>query len=97
MARVTIAVHLDRNLWRQLAAHPEVRVALNRQARLVAAVARNIAQAEDVDTAITVEDGARPLGRPYSRVVSSDGEGEFGTSRRRRHRVLGRAAGFAKS
>lgn len=96
MARITVAVKLDRNLWKQLADNPHVRIALNRQARLIAAVAANIAKSENVDTSISVEDGTRPLGRPYSRVVSSDGEGEFGSSRRRRHRVLGRAAGFAR-
>jgi hypothetical protein len=42
------------------------------------------------------EDGTRPKGRPYSRVFTQDGSGEFGTSTTPRRRTLGLASARAR-
>lgn len=69
----------------------EVRRALREQAERVASRARQIDA--EFGEGVRVEDGTRPRGRPYSRVVHDTGaEMEWGTSRTERRRVLGRAA-----
>lgn len=71
---------------------PKVRAALRSQAGGIAAKARSLDAAEGGDATISVEEGTRPRGRPYARAVSDDADGEFGTSKTARRRVLGRAA-----
>jgi hypothetical protein len=71
---------------------PKVRAALREQANRIAARARSLDSAEGGDARITVQEGTRPRGRSFARVVSDDVEGEFGSSKTARRRTLGRAA-----
>lgn len=71
---------------------PGVHQALRREAEALAQRARSINAAEDVPATVRVEQGTRPTGRPYARVLSDAADAEFGTSRTARRRVLGRAA-----
>lgn len=68
-----------------------VREALRKRRDRIAQRAQVIADNEDVDANVRTEEGTRPRGRPYARVLA-DAEQEFGTSRVARRRVLGRAA-----
>lgn len=71
---------------------PGVRNALREQAQAIASRARSINSAEGVKASVTTEHGTNARQRPYSRVLSTNAEAEFGTSRTARRRVLGRAA-----
>lgn len=93
--RVRAKIRVTDEMFRAVVAMPSVRAELARTARTLAATARALAQQDDADTDITVEDGTRPQGRTFSRVVSSNfDESEWGTAERKRTRALGRAAGF---
>jgi len=93
--QVRVKVRVTDDLFRAVVAMPNVRAELARTARTLAATARSLAQQDDADTDITVEDGTRPKGRTFSRVVSSNyDDSEWGTATRKRTRALGRAAGF---
>ena len=70
----------------------KVRTALAARADQIATRARAIADDEEVEVTITRKDGTRPKGRPYSRVTSDNVDAEWGTSKTRRSRILGRAA-----
>lgn len=88
-------VRISNEIFQQAVNHPKVRAELARIAASLAATATAIARAENADTEITVEHGTRPRGRTYSRVVSSNtDESEWGNGRRKRSRILGRAAGI---
>lgn len=78
--------------WRQVVQSRTVRAALADRAARIAVAARQINQAEEQDADIHTEQGTRPRGRSYARVVSTDAEGEFGTETTARRRTLGRAA-----
>jgi hypothetical protein len=51
------------------------------------------ARSERVDVVVQREDGTRPKGRPYAR-ISIPAENEFGDSKTRRLRILGRVVGL---
>ena len=53
--------------------------------------AEGIAKDEGVEMEVTTQAGVRPGGRPFVNVISDNADQEFGTSRTRRRRVLGRA------
>lgn len=82
---------LSRRKWREIVHLPQVRAALAGRAARIAVRAAQINEAENVDAEIHVEHGTRPRGRTYSRVVSTDAEGELGNETVPRRRVLGRA------
>lgn len=93
MARAT--VRISNELWAEVTQLPQVRAELMRQARIIAATAQAISNAEQVDNTITVEEGIRPKGRAFARVTSSNADdSEFGTEEFKRVRALGRAAGI---
>ena len=70
----------------------QVREGLREKADEIASRARRIDP--EFGEGVRVEDGTRPRGRPYSRVVHDTGaDMEFGSSKTERRRVLGRAAG----
>lgn len=54
--------------------------------------AEQIAKAEGVEMNVTTIAGTRPGGRPFVNVVADNVDQEFGTSRTKRRRILGRAA-----
>jgi hypothetical protein len=58
-----------------------------------AAQARAIAVSEGANVVIQREDGTRPAGRPYSR-ISIPAVDEFGDSKTKRLRILGRVVGL---
>lgn len=92
--RVRTRIKISPALFHICVNHPKVRAELARVAASIAGTAKAIASAERADTEISVEHGTRPKGRTYSRVVSSNtDESEWGNGRRKRVRVLGRAAG----
>lgn len=68
-----------------------VRRALREKAKPIAARARRIAASEGVDVEVSVSDGTRPKGRPYSRVSMTPGDVEHGTAYTERRRILGRS------
>lgn len=76
-----------------------VRKALHQTAEKIAPRAKSIARSEGFDefaASITVEDGTRPKGRPYSYVLADTPEGErreYGDSNTGRRRILRRAGG----
>lgn len=69
-----------------------IRAALANKAEEIATAARSLNTTEHVKATVGVEHGTNPLGRPYSRITSTAGAAEFGTSITARRRVLGRAA-----
>lgn len=71
---------------------PGVAAHLQVVANRVAARAKSIAAAEDVDMEVTTVAGVRPKGRPFVNVITNNAEQEFGSSRTERRRILGRAA-----
>ncbi|WP_394621299.1 hypothetical protein JNUCC0626_20040 [Lentzea sp. JNUCC 0626] len=98
MARTRTRVRISHDLFRQVVDLPAVRATLARTAREVAARAQALARQENAEATISVEDGTRPKGRSYSRVVADDyADHEFGTAKRKRTRLLGRAAGTTNS
>lgn len=68
-----------------------VRKALQVKADKIKSRAESIATAEEVTMQVTTEAGIRPRGRPFVNVVSDNAEQEFGSSRTKRRRILGRA------
>lgn len=88
MARVDVY----RDLMRKVADTPKVRAALRVHAQAVASRADQIAAAEAYEFNGRVEEGTRPRGRPFARVISYDADQEFGTWGKKRRRILGRAA-----
>lgn len=86
-------VRLSPELIRGAMQSPAVRAKLDELADGIARRAEAIAEAEDVDVTITRSSGTRPQGRPFARVTSDNVDAEWGTSKTRRSRVLGRAAG----
>lgn len=76
----------------------EVRAALHDTAEQVWARAKSFAGEAKLDAyeaSLRVEDGTRPKGRPYSRVVADDASAEaieWGDTHVVRRRILGRAA-----
>lgn len=70
---------------------PLVRKALQAKADKIKARVESIAAAEEVTMQVTTEAGIRPGGRPFVNVVSDNAEQEFGSSRTKRRRILGRA------
>jgi hypothetical protein len=94
MARANVRVQISTDLFRQVVDMPVVRQRCLEVAQSIAGTAQAIADAEQVDTEITVEDGTRPRGRSYARVTSSNVDAEHGTAATPRRRVLGRAAGI---
>lgn len=85
-------VRISRELIESAMQAQAVRDGLAARADRVAASAKSIAASEAPEVEITREDGTRPKGRPFSRIYSSDVDGEFGTSRTEQRRILGRAA-----
>lgn len=85
-------VQVYRDLLRTVAGTPGVRAALRKQAQAVATRADQIAAAEAYEFNGRVEEGTRPRGRPFARVISYDADQEFGTWGKKRRRILGRAA-----
>jgi hypothetical protein len=83
---------LSQRTWRRIVQSPAVRAALASRAARIAVTAKQINDAENQDADIHTEQGTRPQGRAYARVVSTDAEGEFGTEAVPRRRTLGRAA-----
>jgi hypothetical protein len=78
---------------------PEVTRALHAVADVIAPRARQLATSEGLDefaAAVSVKDGTRPKGRPYSYVIADTPEGErdeWGDTNTARHRILRRAGG----
>lgn len=69
-----------------------VRRSLRDRARPVADRYNQFAQADGSDLRARIEEGTRPKGRPYARVVVDGGAGEeYGDSKTTRRRRLGRA------
>ncbi|WP_410662016.1 hypothetical protein [Amycolatopsis sp. lyj-84] len=79
--------------FRALMRLPGLRARLRGVADGVAARTRANLAAARVDAEVTVEEGIRPRGRSYARVIHDDPFGEFGTKDVPRHRALGRAIG----
>lgn len=71
---------------------PGVAAHLQVVANRVAARAKSIASSEGVEMEVKTVAGVRPKGRPYVNVVTDNAEQEFGSSRTKRRRILGRAA-----
>jgi len=86
-------VQIHRGLLRTVAGTSKVRKALADRARAIAARADQLAtQPPAYEMNAKVEEGIRPKGRPYARVISYDADQEFGTYGIKRRRILGRAA-----
>ncbi|QWF78705.1 hypothetical protein [Amycolatopsis sp. CA-230715] len=86
-------VQLSDREWRRIVALPSVRKRLRFVANQIATRTRaNLSSAGSAAT-VTVEEGIRPKGRAYARVVHDDPFGEYGTEDVPRHRALGRAVG----
>lgn len=75
---------------------PGVIEATRKVAKRIAKRAESIASSEQESMSVWVESGIRPGGRAFSNVVTDGTEQEFGTSKRRKRRILGRAADEAK-
>lgn len=58
----------------------------------VAAKARELLAAEEVEGEVSTSTGVRPKGRPYARTSLSNADQEFGTATTPRRRIMGRAA-----
>lgn len=71
--------------------HPDVRKQLQVVADRIKGRADGLARAEGVDMNVTTVAGVRPKGRPFVNVVGDNAEQEFGSSRTKRRRILGRA------
>lgn len=69
-----------------------VRAALRAKAQDVKGRADSIAATEDVEARFWTEEGTRPKGRSYARVLCDNVDQEFGTSKTARRRILARAA-----
>lgn len=69
-----------------------VRKKLDQVRDRLAVKAQALADAEDVDVPVERTSGTRPKGRPYSR-LSIPAENEFGDSKTKRLRILGRVIG----
>lgn len=70
----------------------KVRDALSARRNVARRKAEQIMDSEQVDGTLTVEDGTRPRGRPYARLLLDNSDQEWGTGNAERRRVLGRAA-----
>ena len=69
-----------------------VRAALKAKADKIASRANSMKPSPD--TKVWVEEGTRPKGRPYGRVLCDDVDQEYGTADTPKIRLLGRAAGI---
>ena len=79
----------------QAAAQSEgVRKVLAERRDRLARAAEALAASEDVEGEVSTSEGTRPKGRPYARVEFDNVDQEWGTSKTRRRRILGRAAGL---
>lgn len=58
-----------------------VRQAINAERDKIAQRAKGIASSEKIPGKVTTEDGVRPKGRPYARVLFDNADQEFGTSK----------------
>lgn len=75
------------------AMHQEgVKAHLQVVAKRVASRAKGIAASEGVTMNVSTKAGLRPGGRPYVNVTTDNSEQEFGSSRTKKRRILGRAA-----
>ncbi|OXM69629.1 hypothetical protein CF165_08965 [Amycolatopsis vastitatis] len=86
-------IQLSDREWRRIVALPSVRKRLRMVADQIAARTRANLAAAGSEATVTVEEGVRPKGRAYARVVHDDLYGEYGTENVPRHRALGRAVG----
>ena len=78
-------------LIQEVQQHPRVRLALRRKRDELLREAQVIARQEGANITLTTSDGTRPKGRSYSR-LSAPSTDEFGDSRTKRIRLLGRVA-----
>lgn len=76
----------------QAAQHPGVRAQLQVVADRIRKRAESLAASEGVDMQVTTVAGVRPKGRPFVNVLADNAEQEFGSSRSKRLRILGRSA-----
>lgn len=72
--------------------HPDIPKMLKAEADKRAARVRQLAAAEGVEMEVKVVSGVRPKGRAYANVVSDNPDQEFGSSKSKRYRILGRVA-----
>jgi hypothetical protein len=86
-------MRLTNKQWRAIVQAPSVRKRLRFVADRIAARTRANLASADVDATVTVEEGTRPKGRSYARVMHNDKYGEYGTEDIPKHRALGRAIG----
>lgn len=84
-------VELSYEYIQKAANHPDVVKHLQVVANRVKARAEGLAAAEGVEMTLTTRAGVRPGGRPFVNVEGDNPDQEFGTSRTKRFRILGRA------
>lgn len=84
---------LSNKQWQSIVQAPSVRKRLRLVADQIAARTRANLAAAGSEATVTVEEGTRPKGRAYARVVHNDPFGEYGTEDIPKHRALGRAIG----
>jgi hypothetical protein len=94
MAKARATVRISPASFRKVSNLPAVKAKCVEVADRIAGAAVAIANAEEVETTVTVETGTRPGGRGYARVSSSNVDAEHGTAATPRRRVLGRATGM---
>jgi hypothetical protein len=87
MAEVEISYEFIQEAARQ----PGVAAALATVGARIKGTADAIAQREGVSMQVTTEAGIRPQGRPFVNVIADNAEQEWGSSRVKRRRILGRA------
>lgn len=73
------------------AQHAGVRKQLQVVADRIKSRAEGLANSDGVDMTITTKSGIRPGGRPFVDVVGDNAAQEFGSSKSKRYRILGRA------
>lgn len=85
-------VEISYEYIQKAAQHPDVVKQLQVVADRVATRAKSFAADQGLDVEVTTKAGRRPKGRPYVNVIVDDADQEFGTARKPRLRILGRAA-----
>lgn len=95
-----MAFVMDDDAFKSILNEPGIREELHRVAeeQVLARATSLAAQAglTELAASLRVEDGVRPGGRPYSRVIADHDDAEryeHGDSKTQRYRILGRAAG----